>query len=73
MIVKKIIGLMLITTLIMGCDMFAGPAAKISDIELRAKWKKCKSNKIPSRTAVLACENYERECKRRREDGNKVC
>jgi hypothetical protein len=53
--------------------MFAGPAADIPDNELRSKWRECKQIKNPSRTKVLACENYERECSRRKNKGNLVC
>lgn len=59
--------------LLAGCDMFAGPSADIPDRELRSKWRECKQIKNPSRTKVLACENYERECDRRKNKGNLVC
>ena len=56
-----------------GCDMFGGPAADIPDAELRKKWRECKTISNPSRTKVLACENYERECERRKGKGNIAC
>lgn len=56
-----------------GCDMFAGPSADIPNTELRQKWRECKSISNPSRTKVLACENYERECARRKNKGNIAC
>ncbi len=73
MTIKHLIGLLTISALLFGCDMFAGPSANIPNSELRAKMKKCKANKMPSRTAVLACENYARECKRRNNDGKRIC
>ncbi|ADZ90394.1 hypothetical protein [Marinomonas mediterranea] len=66
-------GLMAAILTIGGCDMFGGPAADIADADLRKKWRECKSISNPSRTKVLACENYERECSRRKGKGNLVC
>lgn len=56
-----------------GCDMFASPSADIPDDELRSKWRECKYIKNPSRTKVLACENYQRECDKRKSKGNLAC
>jgi len=62
----KIIAAITISTFFLaGCDMFGGPSAKIPDKELRAKWKRCEANPSPSRTAVLACANFKRECDKR--------
>lgn len=64
---------MFTTIILSGCDMFGGPSADIPDAELRQKWRECKSISNPSRTKVLACENYERECERRKSKGNIAC
>lgn len=73
---KLIIKLGIIALTIVGltaCDMFSSPSAEIPDRELRTKWRDCKANQNPSRTKALACDNYERECDRRKSKGNLVC
>lgn len=67
------LGGLVIAGLLAACDVGGGPAAKIPDDELKAKWRGCKLNNNPSRLAVLACENYERECARRAKKGNYLC
>ncbi|RDL44714.1 hypothetical protein DN730_10045 [Marinomonas piezotolerans] len=67
------VGTILVIASLSGCDMFAGPSADIPDAELRKKWRECKTISNPSRTKVLACENYERECARRKGKGNIAC
>jgi len=71
--VKLTFGLLIATLTLAGCDMFGGPAADIPDEQLRAKWRECKSFSNPSRTKVLACDNYTRECDRRKSNGNFAC
>lgn len=71
--VKLTFGLLIATLTLAGCDMFGGPAADIPDDQLRAKWRECKSFTNPSRTKVLACDNYTRECDRRKSNGNFAC
>ncbi|TPE52854.1 hypothetical protein FJM67_07515 [Maribrevibacterium harenarium] len=68
-----LLGLLTAAIVLSGCDMFGGPSADIPDAELRSKWRECKTIANPSRTKVLACENYERECARRKDKGNFVC
>lgn len=67
------LALLLTTITLAGCDMFGGPSADIPDTELRTKWRECKYLSEPSRTKALACENYTRECERRKDNGNFVC
>ncbi|TDO96360.1 hypothetical protein [Marinomonas balearica] len=66
-------GLMTAVLTLSGCDMFGGPSADIKDADLRKKWRECKTISNPSRTKALACENYVRECARRKGNGNLVC
>lgn len=61
------------TLLLSGCDLFSSSASKIPDDELRSKWRECKSYTNPAATTVLACENFQRECDRRKGKGNLVC
>lgn len=66
-VVTKISVLSLVLLLIAGCGG-GGKAAGIPDRELRAKWQDCQGFENPSRIKVMACENYERECARRKSD-----
>ena len=70
---KLTFGLLITTLTLAGCDMFGGPAADIPDDQLRSKWRECKTISNPSRTKVMACENYTRECDRRKNNGNFAC
>ncbi|MEO9653766.1 hypothetical protein [Marinomonas sp.] len=67
------LALLLCTLSLAACDFFAGPSADIPDNELRQKWRECKYLSNPSRTKALACDNYERECDRRKGKGNFAC
>ena len=54
-----------------GCDR---AIEKISDQELQGKYAECQSTENPSAAMGFACENYKRECKRRREEtGRYIC
>ena len=68
----KTIAILLVVTGLYGCDG-GGDAAAFSDDELREKVETCQTAVNPSRTKVLACENYQRECQRRAENGFYVC
>lgn len=46
---------------------------KISDQELIEKRNECMSMNDPAPAMIFACENYKRECKRRRELGRFLC
>lgn len=58
--------------LLVGCGG-GGKSAGIPDSKLRMEWRECKGLKNPSRLKNMACENYERECVRRKENGNRAC
>lgn len=45
----------------------------MSDLELQEKQLECLMAQDPSAVFVQICQNYARECKRRREQGNPVC
>ncbi len=66
-------GILLLVSGLAACDMFSNPSAEIPDSELRSKWRECKSLSNPSRTKALACDNYDRECDRRKGKGNLAC
>ena len=54
-----------------GCDR---AIEKVSDQELQGKYAECQSAENPSAAMGFACENYKKECKRRREEtGRYIC
>lgn len=46
---------------------------KMSDQELVKKRTECMTMKDPAPAMIYACDNYKRECKRRRELGRFLC
>lgn len=67
----SILTISLATLLLTGCN--DSPLADMSDIELKNKAMSCRSNPNPSRTAAIICENVQRECKIRRDQGKRIC
>lgn len=66
-------GLVVSTALLAGCEG-GGNLKGLSDDELVEKVSECVDMNEPGPAMVLACENYQRECKRRREEtGIYVC
>lgn len=57
--------------LIMACG--DSKMAKLSDTELNEKIERCRANTSPSPGFAVACDNYQRECDRRRKEGKMVC
>ncbi len=57
--------LVLLLVVSAGCEK---KIEKVSDQELRAKWAECQDMNAPGAAMIMACENYERECKRRRKE-----
>jgi len=58
--------------LLSACDS-GGKFASYDDRKIRAEHQRCISESNPSRTRAIACDNYERECLRRKEMGNNIC
>ncbi|HSG62832.1 MAG TPA: hypothetical protein VLA24_15515 [Pseudomonadales bacterium] len=59
--------------LIIGCDT-KSELSELSDREMRAKVKECKTMKSPAPAMIFACENYQRECEKRADKaGHFVC
>jgi uncharacterized lipoprotein YajG len=70
---KNTILLLVISLMFAGCDTNS-ELQKLSDRDMRAKVKECKTMKSPAPAMVFACENYQRECDRRAEKaGHFVC
>jgi len=50
------------------------PIEEISDDELQRKFGECAAMNDPAPAMIFACENYERECRRRNEkSGRYIC
>lgn len=59
--------------LMVGCDTNS-ELSNVSDREMRAKVKECKTMKSPAPAMIFACENYQRECEKRADKaGHFVC
>ena len=56
-----------------GCDS-KSELSDVSDRDMRAKMKECKTMKSPAPAMIFACENYQRECEKRADKaGHFVC
>jgi hypothetical protein len=53
-----------------GCE---GKLAKLSDTELQDRMYECNTTTDQSPGMAISCDNYRRECERRREEGRFVC
>ena len=53
-----------------GCE---GKLAGMSDTELQDKMHECNTQTSQSPGFAISCDNYRRECERRREAGRYVC
>lgn len=59
-----------ILLLLGGCD---SKLASVADAELQDKVYECNSARNQSPGFAITCDNYRRECKRRRDEGRFVC
>ena len=59
-----------VTVLTGACD---SSMSSMSDSELQDKSYECKTARELSPGAAIACDNYSRECARRRKEGRFVC
>lgn len=53
-----------------GCE---GKLAKISDSELQDRMYECNTTLEQSPGMAISCDNFRRECQRRRDQGRYVC
>ena len=53
-----------------GCE---GKLASLSDTELQDRMYECDTTPDQSPGMAISCDNYRRECERRREEGRFVC
>ncbi len=71
--IKLISAVALCCIFLAGCDTNS-ELSKLSDREMRAKVKECKTMKSPAPAMIFACENYQRECEKRADKaGHFVC
>lgn len=63
--------LLAMVVLVSGCER---EIEKVSDQALQEKWSECQSTENPSPAMAFACDNYKRECERRRKKtGRYIC
>lgn len=53
-----------------GCE---GKLAQLSDTELQDRMYECDTTAEQSPGMAISCDNYRRECQRRRDQGHYVC
>jgi hypothetical protein len=63
----------LVAASLWGCES-KSELSDVSDRDMRAKMKECKTMKSPAPAMIFACENYQRECEKRADNaGHFVC
>lgn len=69
---ERVRGLTLVAVLglIAGCE---GKLAQMPDTELQDRMYECDSTAEQAPGMAISCDNYRRECKRRRDEGRFVC
>ena len=66
----RFLSLLIVAVLLGGCS---NELSKLSDNALQDRMNECAGASSLSPGKAISCENYERECKRRREEGRFVC
>ncbi|MFK5893252.1 MAG: hypothetical protein QM504_08535 [Pseudomonadota bacterium] len=54
------------------CDD-GGKFGKYDNKKILSEYQRCLSQPNPSRSRAIVCGNYERECLRRKKNGNNIC
>ena len=67
---KTLVLSLLTIGLLSGCG---SKLADVSDNELADQMHACRTDQDPSPGRAIACDNYKRECDRRRKEGRFVC
>jgi len=67
---RALLTLLPVVALLTGCE---SKLASLSDTELQDRMFECRSTTEQSPGMAISCDNYRRECARRREAGNFVC
>jgi len=73
MLVTRIFTLLFLLLIISGCEKSTETLTELSNIELRKTWRECAYIQAPSSSKKQQCNHYERECKKRKEQGNLAC
>ena len=55
-----------------GCDD-GGKFGKYENKKILSEHQRCLSDPNPSRNRAIICDNYKRECLRRKKNGNNIC
>lgn len=68
-----LVGRLLLCSGVFGLTACEGQLAKMPDAELQDKIYACRNTAEQSPGFAITCDNYRRECARRREAGHFVC
>ena len=68
--VPRIALALLVQLVLSGCE---GKLAALSDHDLQDRIYECNTAQSQSPGFAISCDNYRRECSRRRDDGRYVC
>lgn len=72
--ISRCISTTLVLTFVMALGACDRKIEQISDSDLTKKRNECRNMRDPAPAMIFACDNYARECKRRREvQGRFVC
>lgn len=64
---------LVLAALLLGLTACESKLAQMSDAELQDHIYECSTNFDQSPGFAISCDNYRRECQRRRDQGNFVC
>lgn len=64
------INMALVVVLLGGCG---NELANLSDSDLQDRSHECRTNTEPTPGQAISCDNFRRECRRRRDEGRYVC
>jgi hypothetical protein len=69
----SVLSLVLVSILLQsGCDD-GGKFGKYENKKILSEHQRCLVEPNPSRNRAIICDNYERECLRRKKNGNNIC
>ncbi|PYF78610.1 MULTISPECIES: hypothetical protein [Marinomonas] len=69
----RFLTLLFLLLVISGCNKPAEDLTELSNAELRKNWRACAYLDSASGDEIAACENYEKECDTRKEQGRLAC
>ena len=73
MFITRIFTLFFFILMVSGCEKNTEDLTGFSHVELRKKWRECAYIQSPSNDEKKTCNDYETECKKRKNEGNLAC